>query len=231
MEGRRRSLSLSIESLLLGGLAIGSVVLSGCDAGRGLPEGPRNPNDASIDGASRSGGPQNGIPAATGPSSVASRPAGGQWAPGAPARLEISRGQHVYVPAYSHIYHGSGHTFLLAITLSVRNTSPSESIVIRLIRYHDSRGQLIREYAKGEIRLAPLATTEIFVKEEDSSGGSGASFLVEWVADRVAVSAPVVEAVMISTRSQQGLSFISPGRVIEEFQPDGEAPPSATEAP
>ncbi|MEM8603550.1 MAG: DUF3124 domain-containing protein, partial [Cyanobacteria bacterium P01_H01_bin.121] len=46
-------------------------------------------------------------------------------------------------------------------------------------------------------------------------GGSGANFIVRWGAARE-VSTPIVEAVMISTQSQQGLSFVSAAKVIEE---------------
>jgi hypothetical protein len=37
---------------------------------------------------------------------------------------------------------------------------------------------------------------------------------VEWVAEKE-ISEPVVEAVMIGTESTQGISFISPGKVIK----------------
>ena len=37
----------------------------------------------------------------------------------------LSRGQAVYVPAYSHIYIGDReHPFYLTVTLSIRNTDP-----------------------------------------------------------------------------------------------------------
>jgi len=52
------------------------------------------------------------------------------------------------------------------------------------------------------------------VKEQDTSGGSGANFIVKWTAQQ-GVTKPVVEAVMI-TAFHQGISLISPGRVIEE---------------
>ena len=38
--------------------------------------------------------------------------------------------------------------------------------------------------------------------------------LVEWVAE-TEVYEPIVEALMVSTSSQQGISFVSQGRVIE----------------
>ena len=64
------------------------------------------------------------------------------------------------------------------------------------------------------MKLDPLAVTEVVIPERDMAGGSGASFLVEWVAE-TAVSEPVIESVMIGTMGAQGISFVCPGRVVE----------------
>lgn len=134
--------------------------------------------------------------------------------------LAVSRGQVVFVPAYSHIYQGDRQeAFQLTVTLSVRNTSQTSPIVVRAIRYYNSEGQLVKENPEGSLQLAPLATTEFYIPQQDISGGSGANFIVEWVSDQAEVTAPVVEAVMVSTSFQQGVSFITDGRVIEEIAP------------
>ena len=100
----------------------------------------------------------------------------------------LSKGQTVYVPVYSHIYSGDReHPFYLAATLSVRNTDPKHAITILSVDY----------------------------KESDKSGGSGANFTVKWKSD-VKINAPIIESIMIGTKTQQGISFISPGRVIQE---------------
>lgn len=130
--------------------------------------------------------------------------------------LKTVRGQSIYVPAYSHIYASNGERSFLAITLSIRNTSITDSIAITSVRYYNSNGKLVKEYTKKKLLLSPLATAEFFIQENDSSGGSGANFIVEWTSDKN-VTEPVVEAVMIATRLQQGISFTSPGRVIEEL--------------
>ena len=44
--------------------------------------------------------------------------------------------------------------------------------------------------------------------------GLGANFIVEWVA-QTEISEPTVEAVMLGTDLHQGISLISPGRVIK----------------
>lgn len=123
--------------------------------------------------------------------------------------------QAVYVPDYSHIYHGSDLTrYPLTTTLSVRNTDPERSITLTSVRYYNTDGELTRRYLGGPRRLGPLGTAEFVVEEHEISGGTGANFIVEWSAERP-VSRPVIESVMIGTRSGQGISFTSRGHPIE----------------
>ena len=154
----------------------------------------------------------------------AQRPAPEPLAPEAPGAsegaapdLETSAfGQTVYVPAYSHVYSGDRQRPVdLTATLSVRNADAGGSIQIRRVRYVGTDGRVLRSYLAEPRTLGPLATAEFVVDESDRAGGVGASFLVEWGAD-AAVAAPVVEAVMISTAGQQGISFVTEGRVVEE---------------
>ena len=128
------------------------------------------------------------------------------------------QGQTVYVPAYSHIYHSDGKPSLLTITLSVRNTSLQHGIIVDSVRYFDTNGKEVKSYLKKPIKLGPLATTEFLVERDDTTGGSGANFLVKWTSDAT-VSAPVIEAIMIDTNTQQGISFARSGVVIEELGP------------
>lgn len=135
----------------------------------------------------------------------------------APEQLPpLAMGQVVYVPVYSEIYDfGPNRTFQLTATLSLRNTDPASTIFIESIDYYDSSGALVTAYLNQPLELGPLASTAVVVESSNTLGGAGANFLVTWRAtDRV--SPPVVEAVMISTASQQGISFVSPGRVIAE---------------
>jgi hypothetical protein len=132
--------------------------------------------------------------------------------------IELSKGQTVYVPAYSHIYSGDAeYKFLLAVTLSIRNTDPKNAFTIISVDYFDTNGKLIKKYLEKPVTLAPMASTRYVVKESDESGGSGANFIVTWKADQ-AVHWPIIESVMIGTRSQQGISFTSRGQVIQEVQ-------------
>tara|TARA_R110002072_G_scaffold303069_1_gene492555 strand:- start:25348 stop:26016 length:669 start_codon:yes stop_codon:yes gene_type:complete len=125
------------------------------------------------------------------------------------------QGQVVYVPAYSHIYHDDGDPYLLTITLSVRNTSLDNEIVVKSVRYFDTKGKEVKSYLTKPLRLPALATTEFLVERDDATGGSGANFLVEWVAIKE-VTEPIIEAVMIDTKGQQGISFARSGKPVRE---------------
>jgi hypothetical protein len=129
--------------------------------------------------------------------------------------FKIVMGQTIYVPIYSHIYHqDEKRTFDLAATLSIRNTDLNNPLVITSVQYYDSDGKLIRKYIERPIEIAALASVDFFVDTTDTSGGSGANFIVEWVA-QTEISEPAIESIMIGSSLQQGISFISPGRVIK----------------
>jgi len=127
------------------------------------------------------------------------------------------RGQTIYVPVYSHIYHGDQdkNPFLLTATLSVRNTDPLLPLTVTVIDYYDSNGNRLRGYLDKSVTVGPMASTRVIVAESDKSGGSGANFIVKWEAAKP-VTVPIIEAVMIGTKVQQGISFTSRGQAIEE---------------
>ncbi|WP_442509031.1 DUF3124 domain-containing protein [Novipirellula sp. SH528] len=137
------------------------------------------------------------------------------------------QGQTLYVPAYSHIFHQSGEPRLLTVTLSARNTDRKNDIVLTSVRYYDTSGKERRSLVEKPLRLGPLASTEFVIEQKDKSGGSGASFIVEWMSGQP-VNVPVVETVMIDTSNTQGISFVRSATVLEETTLRDEAP--ATDA-
>ncbi len=134
----------------------------------------------------------------------------------AASSVALSAGQTVYVPIYSHIYSGlKGRPFSLAATLSIRNTDPKNPVMLMSVQYFDSDGKLVKEYLDKPSELKAMATTRYILTEGDTTGGSGANFLVKWQS-KIKINPPLIEAVMIGTRSGQGISFVSRGQVIND---------------
>jgi len=67
--------------------------------------------------------------------------------------------------------------------------------------------------------LGALASTCVVVDIDDIRGGVGANFILRWHAERP-VSPPVVETVMITGASTQGISLRSTAYVLREDRAD-----------
>lgn len=138
-----------------------------------------------------------------------------------------SRGAVVYVPVYSSVYIGEGdQTFDLTVILTVRNTDRAQPITVVRADYFDTAGKLLHAYVEAPTQLAPLASADIVVRESDTRAGVGGSFIVDWRAAGDAAE-PMVQAVMIGSGHQQGISFLTEGRVLERASssPAEAAPP------
>ncbi len=80
----------------------------------------------------------------------------GVTALGAGAEVPTASGQTIYVPTYSYVnITDAARPFNLAVTLSVRNADPKESIVVTAVRYHGADGHLVRDYLPRPVRVAP----------------------------------------------------------------------------
>jgi hypothetical protein len=133
--------------------------------------------------------------------------------------LHIVTGQTVFVPAYSEVFYGAeGRLISLTATLAIHNTDLEHSIIVQSVRYYNTDGELVREFIESPLVLNSMATTGFVIESQDTSGGWGANFVVEWGA-QTPVYEPVIEAIMVSNRGTEGISFISEGRVISEQTP------------
>ena len=127
----------------------------------------------------------------------------------------LSKGQTVYIPAYSHIYHGNKETpLLLSVTLSIRNIDPNTSLTITAVNYHETQGPLVKEYINKPAVLGPLGSGRFVIPQKDNTGGSGANFIVKWHSDKP-INPPIIESVMIGTQSELGISFTSRGQAVQ----------------
>ena len=131
-----------------------------------------------------------------------------------PRGPSILRGR-VYVPAYSSLMVvGGGRTRLdLSVTLSIHNTSEKGILVIERIDYFNVAGQPIEKYLPRTIALKPYGAIQIVVPQQDTRGGLGANFVVDWSSPET-IDEPIVEAVMIGGPGTQGYSFVSVGRKV-----------------
>jgi Protein of unknown function (DUF3124) len=135
--------------------------------------------------------------------------------------LPLSAGQAIYLPVYSHLYHGDVNPrtgkpseTLVSTHVSIRNTDPGAGMKVVSARYYDTGGKLLREFLPKPQTIAPMGTHELYVPRSDSSGGSGANFVIDWVADKP-INPPLVEALHADIREARTLLFVTTGRPIQ----------------
>ena len=81
------------------------------------------------------------------------------------------------------------------------------------VDYFDTAGNLVHSYLPKPIAIRPFGTVEAFVAAENTRGGTGANFIVEWSANGL-ITDPLIETVMVGTLGAQGFSFTSRGKTI-----------------
>jgi len=140
-------------------------------------------------------------------------PASGQTQPGR------SLGQSLYLPIYSHIWHGeldrSGQPMkaLVSVSVSIRNTDAVKSIRIASAQYYDTDGRKLGEYIASPKIIGPMGTYELFVPRSDDTGGSGANFVISWKSDTPA-SPPVVEGFHANLPVGRSIAFTTSARPL-----------------
>lgn len=130
-----------------------------------------------------------------------------------------SKGQTVYVPIYSEIWHGNtgqsgtADRELVSALVSIRNTDSKYPIRVLAAPYYNTTGLPISDYVPTPRMVAPFATLELFVEHREKEGGSGANFAIRWDATAL-VSPPIIEAVHTRVQSGRTMVFISRGKPI-----------------
>jgi hypothetical protein len=145
------------------------------------------------------------------------------WALPAPAAEALSSGQSLYLPIYSHVWHGDRVVdgkyplkTLVSSLVSIRNTSLKTPIKVTSARYYGTDGKLLKEYVAAPITVGPMGTYELFIEKKESAGGSGANFVIQWESAQP-TNPPVVEALHADIKGHQTLTFVTTARPI---QPD-----------
>lgn len=138
----------------------------------------------------------------------------------AAAQSPAARAQTLYLPVYSHIWHGEIDSkgkpakTLVSVLVSVRNTDPARAIRLTSAQYYDTEGKRIKEYVTAPRSIAPMGTYEIYVPTSDDSGGSGANFILMWKADGGA-SPPIIEALHANLPTGRAIVFVTSARVLQ----------------
>jgi len=103
----------------------------------------------------------------------------------------LTTGQSLYLAIYSHLYHGDVHPkpgkpseTLVSTHVSIRNTDPGVAMKVSSARHYNTDGKLLREFLVKPQTVPPLGTYELHSSRSDSSGGSGANFIIDWSAEK-----------------------------------------------
>jgi hypothetical protein len=124
---------------------------------------------------------------------------------------DLPQRHQTYLSVYSLVYHRTEkRQYNLSVTVSVRNTSSNEDLVLHAIDYYNGEGEKIRAYITDPVCLGPMVSREIIINAPDVEGGVGGNFIFDWHMKNEDTK-PIFEAVMISTAGQQGLSFVTTG--------------------
>ena len=130
-----------------------------------------------------------------------------------------SLGETLYLPIYSHIWHGEmdkrGQPMktLVSVSVSIRNTDPVKAIRINSAQYYDTDGKKLREYLTSPKTIGPMGTYELFVPRSDDTGGSGANFVIAWKSDTPA-SPPIVEGLHANLPVGRSIAFTTSARSV-----------------
>jgi hypothetical protein len=132
-----------------------------------------------------------------------------------------SAGQTLYLPIYSHIWHGDITSdgqrarTLVSISVSIRNTDPAKAIRVLSAQYYDTDGKKLKEYVTAPKTIGPMGTYELFVPRDDDSGGSGANFVIRWQSDKPA-NPPVVQGFHANLPVGRSIAFTTSAVTISD---------------
>lgn len=120
-----------------------------------------------------------------------------------------------YLSVYSQIYSFSqSRKFNLTGMISLRNTSELDTLYLMKVHYYDTEGNMIRSYFEEPVFLSPMETVEIVINQDDTSGGTGSNFIIEWNVPKGS-PLPLFEGVMNSMQGTQGISFTTQAQRIQ----------------
>jgi hypothetical protein len=134
--------------------------------------------------------------------------------------VSLSKGQALYLPIYSEIWHGDrvidGRYPLknqVSALVSIRNASLKTPIKIVSARYFSTDGKLLKQFVDAPKTIGPMGTYELFVERQEAKGGSGANFIIQWEA-ATPTNPPVIEAVHADIKGHSTFTFVTTAHPI-----------------
>lgn len=120
-----------------------------------------------------------------------------------------------FLSIYSQIYmRNDQEQSDLTATVSLHNPNLMEQVFINKAIYYNTQGESIRTYFEKTIFINPMETVQIVIDGVDKEGGTGANFVFDWQIKPNA-NEPIIEAIMISTYGNSGISFVTTGKKIK----------------
>lgn len=115
-------------------------------------------------------------------------------------------GQVLYLPLYHQVFIDQREfDYHLTCTLVIRNTDASVPITILQARYYDEQGSARQDLLPQPVEIPSLGAIRRLVKPAGMDV-KNACLIIKWQAPKP-VSPPLVQAVMVGTRSTLGVSF------------------------
>lgn len=134
----------------------------------------------------------------------------------------LSAGQTLYLPVYSHIWHGDrvvNKRYPLktpvSVLVSIRNTNLKTPVRLYSARYFNTTGKLLKQFVASPVMIEPMGTHELFIEKQETQGGSGANLVIQWDAE-TAVNAPIVEAIHAEIKGHSTFTFVIRAQPINE---------------
>lgn len=130
---------------------------------------------------------------------------------------KAGRGGIVYVSTYGGPATSIGYLGF-TITLTIHNTSLDQTLTVPTVIYVNREGAPQRDFLSSPLRLGPLASKNFSLQPKTFAEGNGAAFIVKWEGPE-SIPDPLIEALMLTTEGQQGISFITRGQEVERLSP------------
>lgn len=122
-------------------------------------------------------------------------------------------GGKIYLPIYHSVFIGqSKMDYYLTVTMIFHNIDETKPVTVISIKAYNQEGHFERELVQEPLVLGPLAIWRWLLPQGEFKGkaASAASLIIQWQG-APGTRLPLVQAMMVGTRSTLGLSYMTTG--------------------